>query len=35
MKKLIKKFNHEIWEFCCNKWFDKRSSIHCPVCGKK
>lgn len=35
MKKLIKNFNHEIWTYCCNKWFDKRDEDFCPICKNK
>ena len=35
MKKLLLVFNHEVWKFCCGKWFDRRNEDHCPSCGKK
>lgn len=35
MIKRIKEFNHEIWKYCCGKWFDRRNEEYCRVCGKK
>lgn len=35
MNKIIKLFNHEVWKFCCNSWFDRRNEEYCPKCGKK
>ena len=34
MVKAIKNLNHEIWKFCCGKWFDRRNDDYCPICGK-
>jgi rRNA maturation endonuclease Nob1 len=35
MIKKIKEFNHELWKYCCGKWFDRRNDEYCSVCGKK
>lgn len=32
MKKIIKNFNHEVWKYCCNIWFDRRNEEYCPIC---
>lgn len=31
----VKWFNHEVWEYCCGIWFDKRNEEFCPKCGNK
>ena len=35
MIRTIKIYNHEIWKFCCGKWFDRRNEECCPRCGGK
>lgn len=34
MLKILKRFNHEIWTFCCESWFDRRVDSKCPKCNK-
>jgi rubrerythrin len=34
-KLLLKLKNHEIWNYCCGLWHDKRNDEYCPICKKK
>ena len=35
MIKIVKWFNHEVWKYCCGKWFDRRNEEFCFKCGNK